>query len=1572
MGRKKIAEKNKKMGTKKRLFDDSDSVSKDTNDPIWRGCFNICNGSIDIVDGPVAYLSSKACSRVSDMARSLPASLSGVTLHKLHVWPKQFDELLPTKDDIGFYFLPASERFKEAYNNLLADLGSKDYALKFVIGNAELLVFTSLELQLESQRIQGKFYIWGLFRRKKVNSSLVDGSFPHEQGNLRGIQHSDSAAAVDAGKERNYTEGFYLPHPTGPSSDEEGATDIVKMAEASQKLKERQRSHIKKKACPINPSTSLTGEAFVEDTASSGTGTSWQETEIELHYEVREVLNQCTSMTEMKKRMEEQSRNGRQVSGVFREVNNGAIIKEIKATRKGAVGVRKLDFIAEKERDRGIRKGTIAEKSTEITTAACAINHEETTKHGKGVLEIESHGIEGRPSDAAFVPQGPAEAIDQEASMVPSSMMHEQTMIDITQQHVAYEKQKYPIEADRLGNENMHMVDDIDRFIDKLVNISRAHRAVALQSAPPSFSISAAPDLQAPDVNLRKENKKADASHELVNSDKINHSDYEHVGPYLVQSYAATILRSIFNQYGDIAQDCPLSISMRCRLLEGLCLELKKVLSIVPENLQHHHLETLDSVIGEAESEQLNVKWLCDWHAKLKRIVALHQHYEKIKRNLAMVDESPITLRPESSMLMNLKYDIQLLRSESIALEEDMRNRETITSPVLKYASKLKRFCDRVLAKVTNVFYTWNDLMLIVLVSSLMIISSFYLSPAIAFLPNSRKTLTMPDSTLNFTSGHTTWTNNNVSLPHEAKFRGNSLARFILFKEVTGPLSGDGRYGFGFGFFCHWPFHGYCDLSILFVEMPFGTISKTRPEVFWSANWNRPLKENATLEFSNGNLLLIDEKGQEIIWSSQTSGMSTFGMKIDENGNLVLFNKHFEAVWKSSNHPTDTLLLGQVIRENQKLTSRITSVNESQGLFYLSMATPSMVAYLVGEKPSAYLTTFPFVMISPSNHSTDDISLLKMGGNIGFYHQKFSKSDLPFPVVYILRLDVDGGFRVYGWYPGDKWKIIHFWPNLSDECWAPLKCGRYGVCSKKGKCNCPVSVGPNATDYFAQNQDSNGCHEINPPEGTIPNYEMVYFGNLSYFGSFGPMMNIFNLVDPNNPINVVISPNGYVEEFSNEESCKQACQNDISCKAAFFVMEKSTSKGFCYLPSEILSIMGNPDEEHYNVSAYLKVNVPKPVPETPNQENTNTLHHSKRLRLSLLAISAFLVTIIILVSIICFLLRRKVIKCAAFACKQPQDHLKTVISGTLTSFSYSELSLATAKFAKRLGGGGFGAVYKGILKDGTMVAVKRLESNGQGMEEFLAEVDTLGNIHHINLVKLIGFCVEKRHRILVYEYMSKGSLDKWIFHENGTSSILAWNTRKKIVLDIAKGLAYLHGDCRQRIAHLDVKPQNILLDDNFNAKISDFGLSKLINRDDSQVVTRMRGTPGYIAPEWQNARITVSADIYSFGIVVLEVVTGRKILDYSQPDSDVCLLNQLKKKCLENRLMGMIDLTIEDLVQHYEEVFAMIMVGLWCVNEDYTRRPSMYSVVKLLEEEKMPQLDCPSRFPSSTISSFKL
>ncbi|XBI23428.1 hypothetical protein VPH35_048680 [Triticum aestivum] len=236
------------------------------------------------------------------------------------------------------------------------------------------------------------------------------------------------------------------------------------------------------------------------------------------------------------------------------------------------------------------------------------------------------------------------------------------------------------------------------------------------------------------------------------------------------------------------------------------------------------------------------------------------------------------------------------------------------------------------------------------------------------------------------------------------------------------------------------------------------------------------------------------------------------------------------------------------------------------------------------------------------------------------------------------------------------------------------------------------------------------------------------------------------------------------------------------------------------------------------------------------------------------------------------------------------------VQGTPMRFTFQQLKEATEQSAHKLGEGGFGSVFKGQISD-ERIAVKRLDRAGQGKREFAAEVQTIGSIHHINLVRLIGFCAEKSHRLLVYEYMPKGSLDRWIYcqHDND-SPPLHWSTRCKIITNIAKGLTYLHEECMKKIAHLDVKPQNILLDDDFNAKLSDFGLCKLIDRDMSQVFTRMRGTPGYLAPEWLTSQITEKADVYSFGVVVMEVISGRKNLDNSRSEESIHLITQLEEK----------------------------------------------------------------------------
>ncbi|KAH9791414.1 Receptor-like serine/threonine-protein kinase [Citrus sinensis] len=281
-----------------------------------------------------------------------------------------------------------------------------------------------------------------------------------------------------------------------------------------------------------------------------------------------------------------------------------------------------------------------------------------------------------------------------------------------------------------------------------------------------------------------------------------------------------------------------------------------------------------------------------------------------------------------------------------------------------------------------------------------------------------------------------------------------------------------------------------------------------------------------------------------------------------------------------------------------------------------------------------------------------------------------------------------------------------------------------------------------------------------------------------------------------------------------------------------------------------------------------------------------------------------------------------------------EDDMKQV-PGLPVRFSYEDLQIATEDFKERIGGGGFGTVFKGVLKDGSKIAVKRLDRMEQGMREFVAEVETIGSLHHFNLVRLIGFCVEKSCRLLVYEYMSNGSLEKWIFVRD-PRPCLDWQTRKKIILDVAKGLTYLHEDCRRRVAHLDIKPQNILLDENFNAKVSDFGLAQLIERDESLVQATMRGTPGYIAPEWRKSKISVKVDIYSFGIVLLEVVSARRNLDRSRSESSCHLLRLLQEKAKEDRLF--------DIVESFGEE-----IGAWCLQNDPGKRPSMSTVVKVLE-----------------------
>ncbi|KAF7129814.1 hypothetical protein RHSIM_Rhsim10G0139600 [Rhododendron simsii] len=265
-----------------------------------------------------------------------------------------------------------------------------------------------------------------------------------------------------------------------------------------------------------------------------------------------------------------------------------------------------------------------------------------------------------------------------------------------------------------------------------------------------------------------------------------------------------------------------------------------------------------------------------------------------------------------------------------------------------------------------------------------------------------------------------------------------------------------------------------------------------------------------------------------------------------------------------------------------------------------------------------------------------------------------------------------------------------------------------------------------------------------------------------------------------------------------------------------------------------------------------------------------------------------------------------------------------------------------------LGRGAFGTVYKGILPyNQKVVAVKKLEKAlAEGEREFHREIRVIGRTHHRNLVQLIGYCFDGPNRLLVYEYMCNGSLADFLFtHERPQPN---WDEKVKIAHDIARGIHYLHDECETQIIHCVIKPQNILMDEHCCAKISDFGLAKLSKAlDQTKTYTGIRGTRGYVAPEWhRKLPITVKADVYSFGIVLLEIICGRKCLDWSRRENEA-VLEDWVYDCYEAKELG--KLVGEEEEVDMRRLERMVKVGLWCIQDESSLRPLMKKVLLMIE-----------------------
>jgi serine/threonine protein kinase len=282
------------------------------------------------------------------------------------------------------------------------------------------------------------------------------------------------------------------------------------------------------------------------------------------------------------------------------------------------------------------------------------------------------------------------------------------------------------------------------------------------------------------------------------------------------------------------------------------------------------------------------------------------------------------------------------------------------------------------------------------------------------------------------------------------------------------------------------------------------------------------------------------------------------------------------------------------------------------------------------------------------------------------------------------------------------------------------------------------------------------------------------------------------------------------------------------------------------------------------------------------------------------------------------------------------------------AFSFPQMKSATKSFYEILGEGGFGCVFKGELPGSVVVAVKKLKGLRQGEKQFRAEVQTIGVIQHKNLIRLLGFCADGNNRLLVYEYMEKGSLNSHLFSTN--SSKLSWELRYLIALGTARGLAYLHEGCQDCIIHCDMKPDNVLLDAEFCPKIADFGMAKLIGRDFSRALTTMRGTIGYLAPEWiSGLPITHKADVYSYGMMLLEIITGRRNAEKIKEGKFTYFPIFAAVKVNEGDVMCLLDRRLEGDAD-VEQLTRACRIACWCIQDAEDHRPMMGQVVQMLED----------------------
>ncbi|XP_034932529.1 G-type lectin S-receptor-like serine/threonine-protein kinase LECRK1 [Populus alba] len=746
----------------------------------------------------------------------------------------------------------------------------------------------------------------------------------------------------------------------------------------------------------------------------------------------------------------------------------------------------------------------------------------------------------------------------------------------------------------------------------------------------------------------------------------------------------------------------------------------------------------------------------------------------------------------------------------------------------------------------------------------------------------------------------------------EARTQPNRFGEIHLGSQLS-PISNLNSWqspsgNFAFGFYSQG--NGFA-VGIWMMGQPNNT-------VVWTANRDdEPVSFNATIHLSEeGKLLLRTEQGNENLIANVSEIAASASML--DSGNFVLYNGS-SVIWQSFDYPTDTILVGQNLTYSDKLVSSVSSSNHSSGRFFLVMqADGNLVAYPTN---SAGLSVDAY-------WASDTYQDSKKGLSLYFNHQGFlfldtvskkpvllARSSYPCnnkTTIFRATLDADGIFRLYSHCLENKTsRSVHIeWSALNNQCNVRGFCDFNSYCSGMGT-NADCSCYPG----FAFNDPSekfSGCYK-NVPES---------FCTGTKEGQMYDVITVENILFERYPYSVL-------DEKKN--NCGLSCLEDCLCDVALYKNER------CEKYTAPIRY-GIKDLNESSI-AFFKV---KPTPAAPPMSRTIIIESKKSL-LVFLAIAFGSVTFL------CF-----VIAISTFCVYRDRAYLYEKLSGiislagefTLRSFSYSELEKATSGFMEELGRGSIGAVYRGTMPGGDRtVAVKRLEKVlDEGEKKFRAEITVIGQTYHRNLVRLLGFCVEGSRRFSSTSTEKRQTLADLLFQSERRP---IWKERVRIALDIARGILYLHEECQACIIHCNITPQNILMDDSWMAKISDFGLSKLLYPDEIRSSMALSQSRGHMAPEWQNnALMSVKADIYSFGVVLLEIICCSSSIKVDVSTPDEMNLTSWAYQCFA---AGQLDKLVKDEDIEFESLERMVKIGLLCVQHDPASRPCIKNVILMLE-----------------------